>query len=81
MRSGISISSSMSPLERPPLRTMLVTSIFAERGSILLSRARLFRSMHSNLDTAGEQSLSLLRFSEDIKPSFSSWFYNIILGG
>lgn len=81
MRSGISISSSMSPLERPPLRTMLVTSIFAERGSILLSRARLSRSMHSNLDTAGEQSLSLLRFSEDIKPSFSSWFYNIILGG
>lgn len=81
MRSGISISSSMSPLERPPLRTMLVTSVSVERGSILLSRARLFRCMHSYLDTAGEQSLSLLRFSEDIKPSFSSWFYNIILGG
>ena len=49
MRSGISISSSMSPLERPPLRTMLVTSVSVERGSILLSRARLFRSMHSTL--------------------------------
>ena len=74
MRSGIYVSSSMSPLERPPLRTMPVTSISAERVPILLNRARLFRFMHSYLDTAGEQSLSLLRFSEDIKPLFSSVF-------